>query len=86
MKHTLKEIALHLLAKYHNAELTNIYEYSGRIDEDEKSLDSECNAIRKEIEDSDEIPVEWIKKYAKEHRAYIHEFKNMLAEWKGREE
>lgn len=34
----------------------------------------------------DAIPVEWIKKYAEEHRAYIHEFRNMLAEWTERKE
>lgn len=34
----------------------------------------------------DAIPVEWIKKYAEEHRAYIHEFRNMLVEWAERKE
>ena len=67
---------------------------------EEGYVDSYTSHIRKEIFDEvfevvedkemtqtvDAIPVEWIKKYAEEHRAYIHEFKNMLAEWAERKE
>lgn len=53
------------------------------IANEEFLLESE-KAVFEEIDKAptvDAIPVEWIKKYAEEHRAYIHEFNNMLAEW-----
>ena len=34
----------------------------------------------------DAIPVEWINKYANEHRAYIHAFAEMVVCWNEREE
>ncbi len=34
----------------------------------------------------DAIPVEWINKYANEHRAYIHAFAEMVVCWNERKE
>jgi hypothetical protein len=47
---------------------------------------NDCYEIVKQAPTVDAVPVEWIKKYAEEHRAYIHEFRNMLAEWTERKE
>ena len=34
----------------------------------------------------DAIPIEWINKYANEHRAYIHAFAEMVVCWNERKE
>lgn len=57
---TLKEIALELLEKYRKSEETGIYECSGFIKADLASLETECDEIRKQIEEISEprwIPV-----------------------------
>lgn len=48
-----------------------------------------CKAIISQIDNQPTvyaIPIEWIKKYAEEHRAYIRAFEDMLAEWAERKE
>ena len=47
---TLKEIALHVLKMYEDAEETVTHEYSGSIDADIKKLKAEVSSIRQEIE------------------------------------
>lgn len=58
---TLKEIALELLEKYRKSEETGIYECSGFIKADLASLETECDELRKQIEEITEprwIPVD----------------------------
>ena len=41
----------------------------------------DCYEIVKKAPTVEAIPVEWINKYANEHRAYIHAFSEMVACW-----
>ena len=51
---TLKEIALELVEKYEDAEESRIWEYSGRIEEDEEELRLEIENYKKKIESFEE--------------------------------
>lgn len=46
----------------------------------------DCYEIVKKAPTVEAIPVEWINKYANEHRAYIHAFAEMVVCWNERKE
>ena len=46
----------------------------------------DCYEIVKKAPTVEAIPVEWINKYANEHRAYIHAFAEMVVCWYERKE
>ena len=45
-----------------------------------------AKVIAIEALETEAIPVEWINKYANEHRAYIHAFAEMVVCWNERKE
>lgn len=75
-------------------ELANLYPYKVKGDGESYSKYNEAWSDCVDMAESavlnqltvEAIPIEWINKYANEHRAYIHAFAEMVVCWNERKE